>query len=222
MLYFCFFFPYQHPNVSACSFGYVRKFTAEHAGAAPLALRPNILPGSPLLRSFRSYTTLLLLLLLPAAHLWTMSSPPPILALVGATGLVGGAILPSLLAAVASGKLSALRLLTTSSPEDPKFAQLQAVPRVQIVKVSYADVAGLQAALEGAQVLVSAMGTKTSAEGSYEENKAKLVEAAAKAGVKVRAVGLMRARGEEADAWGCRSMSRPSLGQTTMWMPRRR
>ncbi|GAA6009586.1 hypothetical protein JCM10207_004113 [Rhodosporidiobolus poonsookiae] len=114
-----------------------------------------------------------------------MASTAPVLALVGATGLVGSALLESFLTAVQDHKLSSLRILT-SSPSSPKLARARSTPNVDILEVNYSDQRTLDDALNGADVLVSAMGaSETELHGRYEENKEKLVEAAVKGGVKV-------------------------------------
>jgi uncharacterized protein YbjT (DUF2867 family) len=136
-----------------------------------------------------------------------MSSPAPILALVGATGkfkgefelaspahvalsgLVGGYLLPTFLSALKSNKLSSIRILT-SSPDSPKLDHLAGVDGVEIVPIAYRDPASLATALRDVGILVSAMGTSTSKEGEYEANKATLLKAAADAGVKVRTATL--------------------------------
>ncbi|GAA5913082.1 hypothetical protein JCM6882_005556 [Rhodosporidiobolus microsporus] len=114
-----------------------------------------------------------------------MASPAPVLALVGATGLVGSALLESFTSTLQTSRLSTLRILT-SRPSAPALAAVQNVPGVEIKEVHYGvGGASLDAALEGADVLVSAMGASETGEGKYEENKKKLVEAAVRAGVKV-------------------------------------
>ncbi|BGP19585.1 hypothetical protein JCM10213_009322 [Rhodosporidiobolus nylandii] len=115
-----------------------------------------------------------------------MASLAPTLALVGATGLVGSALLSSFILAVQSGRLSGLRVLT-SSPDSPKLnaARSLAGKDVEIKEVHYAEEASLEAALKDADVLVSAMGASETKEGKYEDNKSKLLEAAVKAGIKV-------------------------------------
>ncbi|GAA5937213.1 hypothetical protein JCM1841_002328 [Sporobolomyces salmonicolor] len=113
-----------------------------------------------------------------------MAARAPVLALVGATGLVGSALLSHFLAALSSGKLSTLRILT-SSPSSPKLEDARGTNGVEVVQVRYADEASLERGLQGADVLVSAMGAAETKEGKYEDNKQKLLDAALKAGVKV-------------------------------------
>ncbi|GAA5995254.1 uncharacterized protein JCM10292_005059 [Rhodotorula paludigena] len=110
----------------------------------------------------------------------------PVLALVGATGLVGSALLRSFLDAVSDSRLSSLRILTTS-PASPKLASARAHPagRVEIREIHYSDTSSLDAALAGVDVLVSAMGAQSSPEGTYESNKHLLLDAAVRAGVRI-------------------------------------
>ncbi|BGP43035.1 hypothetical protein JCM10449v2_007050 [Rhodotorula kratochvilovae] len=110
----------------------------------------------------------------------------PVIALVGATGLVGSALLSTFLSALNSGRIAHLRLLTTS-PSSPALdaARAHASGRVSVHAVRYTAPATLQEALKGADVLVSAMGAQQHAEGRYEDNKARLLDAAVKAGVKI-------------------------------------
>lgn len=108
-------------------------------------------------------------------------SRAPVLAFVGANGLVGKSMLPDFVDALRSGKISSLRVLTTR-PEalDGDLTSAKGVEMINVGK--YTDADKIQAALEGAQILVSAMGTKE----GYHENKTTLLECAAKAGIKVR------------------------------------
>ncbi|GAA5874297.1 hypothetical protein JCM1840_000626 [Sporobolomyces johnsonii] len=113
-----------------------------------------------------------------------MAAQAPVLALVGATGLVGSALLSYFLTALSSEKISTLRILT-SSPSSPKLDDARGTNGVDIVQVRYADEASLERSLQGADVLVSAMGASETKEGRYEDNKQRLLDAALKAGVKV-------------------------------------
>ncbi|GAA5972991.1 hypothetical protein JCM11641_000354 [Rhodosporidiobolus odoratus] len=113
-----------------------------------------------------------------------MATKAPVLALVGATGLIGSALLPSFTAAVQSGRLSTLRILT-SSASSSKLYEARKASGVEIKEVHYADQASLLEGLKGVDALVSAMGAAETGEGKYEENKATSLDAALKAGVKV-------------------------------------
>ncbi|GAA6049191.1 hypothetical protein JCM3770_003302 [Rhodotorula araucariae] len=110
----------------------------------------------------------------------------PVVALVGATGLVGSALLTTLLSATGSARISHLRVLTTS-PASSKLAPARAHPsrRVSVHGIRYTAPETLEEALRGADVLVSAMGAQSHAEGTYEDNKERLLDAAVKAGVKI-------------------------------------
>lgn len=133
----------------------------------------------------------------------------PSIALVGATGLVGGHLLTSFLDALASGKLSALRILTTGPIDAPRLAEAAAKSGVIVRKVDYADVGTLEMALSGIDIVVSAMGmgSRSSVE-SYETSKANLITAAARCGVKVSL--WCSWRDEAALTAGARSMCRLS------------
>lgn len=129
-------------------------------------------------------------------------SSAPVLALVGATGefvsldlglrklnctstgLVGGHLLPTFLAALKAGKLSAVRILT-SSPDSEKLSPLRSAQGVSIHAISYSNSSSLEQALSGVGILISAMGSSPTKEGSYETNKSNLLASAAAAKVKV-------------------------------------
>ncbi|ORY47185.1 NmrA-like family-domain-containing protein [Leucosporidium creatinivorum] len=111
-------------------------------------------------------------------------SSAPVLALVGATGLVGGHLLPTFLVALSKGQLSAIRILT-SSPDSDKLNSLRSFPKVSIHAISYSDSSSVEQALSGVGILISAMGSSPTKEGSYESSKATLLKAAAAAKVKV-------------------------------------
>ncbi|GAA6036411.1 hypothetical protein JCM8097_001707 [Rhodosporidiobolus ruineniae] len=113
-----------------------------------------------------------------------MTTQAPIIALVGATGLVGSALLSSFVDAVQSSRIASLRILT-ASPSSPKLSAAKEVKGVEVREIAYSDAKSLEKALQGVEVLVSAMGASETSQGRYQENKERLVEAAVKAGVKV-------------------------------------
>lgn len=96
---------------------------------------------------------------------------------------MGSAILSALLAHLESGRITHLKILT-SSPDKIKSEIVEA-NHVTVTTISYSDAEGLFHALAGTDILISAIGTGPTQEGAYEDNKAILIDAAAKAGVKV-------------------------------------
>lgn len=101
-------------------------------------------------------------------------------------GLVGSALLTAFLDAVTTNRIGTLRILT-SSPDSIKLAPARTHPsgRVEIHQIAYVIPDTLDKALNGADVLVSAMGASENEQGKYEDNKQKLLDAAVKAGVKI-------------------------------------
>ncbi|KAK4701942.1 hypothetical protein P7C70_g4287, partial [Phenoliferia sp. Uapishka_3] len=108
----------------------------------------------------------------------------PAVALVGATGLVGRNLLATFLQALKNRQISSLNILTTS--DNPALVEPAKLEGVKVFKVDYSNTGTLDGALEGVGILVSAMGMgKEAGIGSYEVNKGKLIEAAARMNVKV-------------------------------------
>ncbi|KAM0751871.1 NAD(P)-binding protein [Meredithblackwellia eburnea MCA 4105] len=108
------------------------------------------------------------------------SSKIPVVAVVGLTGLVGTSVLPSLLS---SNKVS-LRLLSTS-PDSPSLKTLlDSAPQpsnASVCKIEWSDEGSLVTGLEGVDVLVSLLASRTP---GVMDSWKKLIEAAGKANVK--------------------------------------
>ncbi|KAI9003201.1 hypothetical protein BC832DRAFT_97397 [Gaertneriomyces semiglobifer] len=110
----------------------------------------------------------------------------PTVALVGATGYIGGMLVPAFLEALHTRSIANLRILTTDASPS-RFRKLlrvdstteEATPTIH--EIDYGNPDSLLAALTGVHVLVSAMGTR----GNYEKNKYVLLDAASQAGVQV-------------------------------------
>jgi uncharacterized protein YbjT (DUF2867 family) len=92
-------------------------------------------------------------------------------ALVGALGSLGYKILPELIASEAITKVHCLSRKPLKSSD----------PKVEYFQVDYKKPETVENALRGCDVLINTMGT----EGNYEQSKHVLVDAAAKAGVKI-------------------------------------
>ncbi|GAA5853065.1 hypothetical protein JCM8547_000189 [Rhodosporidiobolus lusitaniae] len=109
------------------------------------------------------------------------------LALVGATGLIGSALLPTFLNALSTGRLSSVRILT-ASPSSSKLSTARATPHAEVREVKYADAASLEEALQGVDVLVSTMEAQGEVQSPmFESKKHHLAEAKAR-GLQVLAV----------------------------------
>ncbi|KAF8330858.1 uncharacterized protein EI90DRAFT_3124062 [Cantharellus anzutake] len=81
----------------------------------------------------------------------------PAVAFVGSTGLLGKSMVPIFAQAANSGELSELRLLVSSTPK--LWLERLISDTVKIVQVNYADQKALENALQGVDVVVSALGT---------------------------------------------------------------
>jgi len=96
-----------------------------------------------------------------------------VVALIGIKGNLGYKVFPELLSSPTISKIRVLsRKLRSTSRGDPKVLDFQ---------VNYHDPTSLKRALVGVDVVINAMGT----EGDFQLAKRNLIDAAAKAGVKV-------------------------------------
>ncbi|KAF8330864.1 uncharacterized protein EI90DRAFT_1105358 [Cantharellus anzutake] len=107
------------------------------------------------------------------------TSVKPVVALVGSTGYLGKSIVPVFAKAANEGQFAAFKILTSSTPKDE--LKSAASDKVTIVQVDYASPASLESALEGVDVLVSALGASKSTEAAQKS----LVQAAVASKVKV-------------------------------------
>jgi NAD(P)H dehydrogenase (quinone) len=105
------------------------------------------------------------------------SASAPSVALIGATGFIGKPLLTTFTAALVSGTISRLVLLT----RDAGKLQTATSDAVEVQEVDFSENSTLVAALRSVDVLISAMGMS----GDVHAVKKNLVEAAAEAGVKV-------------------------------------